>query len=70
MLGLFVQSPVIDNQSPFTLFFFWNDEGRACPLTIGGFNPTTLKKFHQELLHCFRSFPLELMFPVTIHFLV
>ena len=35
MLGLFVQCPVIDNPSPFTLLLFWNDEGRAGPLTIG-----------------------------------
>ena len=35
MLGLFAQSPVIDNQSPFTLLLLWKDEGLACPLTIG-----------------------------------
>ena len=70
MLGLFVQSSVIDNQSPFTLLLIWNDEGRACSLTIGGFNPTTLNKFHQEHLYCFRSFPLELISSLTIDFRV
>ena len=67
MLSLFVSSPVSDNQPPFTLLLFWNDEGPACPLSIGGFNSTTLNTFHQEVLHRFHSFPLEFILPVTIN---
>ena len=66
VLGLLVQTSVINHQPPLALLLLGHDEGWAGPLTVGGFDPTPLNELGQQLLHGLGSIALKLVLPMTI----
>ena len=66
VLGLLLQTPVINHQPPLALLFLWHDKGWAGPLTVGGFDPAPLNKIGQQLLHGLGRIALKLVLPMTI----
>ena len=66
MLGLLVQTPVINHQPPLPLLFLGQDKGWAGPLTVRGFDPAPLNKLGQQLLHGLGPIALKLVLPMTI----
>ena len=66
VLSLLVQTPVIHHQSPLAFLLLWHDKGWAGPLTVGGFNPSSLNELGQQLLHGLGPIALKLVLPMTI----
>ena len=66
VLGLLVQTSVINHQPPLALLLLGHDEGWAGPLTVGGFDPSPLNELGQQLLHGLGPIALKLVLPMTI----
>ena len=66
VLGLLVQTSVINHQPPLALLFLRHDKGWAGPLTVGGIDPAPLNKLGQQLLHGLGPIALKLVLPMTI----
>ena len=66
VLGLLVQTSVINHQPPLALLLLGHDEGWAGPLTVGGFDPSSLNELGQQLLHGLGPIALKLVLPMTI----
>ena len=66
VLGLLVQTSVINHQPPLPPLFLGHDRGWAGPLTVGGFDPAPLNKLGQQLLPGLGPIALKLVLPMTI----
>ena len=66
VLGLLVQTSVINHQPPLALLLLGHDEASAGPLTVGGFDPAPLNELGQQLPHGLGPIALKLVLPMTI----
>ena len=66
VLGLLVQTPVIHHQRPLAFLLLGHDAGWAGPLTVAGFDPSSLNELGQQLLHGLGPIALKLVLPMTI----
>ena len=66
VLGLLVQTPVIHHQPPLALLLLGHDEDWAGPLTVGGFDPSSLNELGQQPLHGLGPIALKMVLSMTI----